>query len=83
MPLILRSALMKIASTSATVMHNIIKIGRSNLNHVNEFVSVTKFTKKNEISEKMKTQSTLSKILRRSEEITASCFSSVFERSIE
>ena len=66
MPLILSSALMKIASTSATVMHNIIDTGRSNLNHVNEFVSVTKFTKKNEIAEKIKTQSTLSKTLRKS-----------------
>ena len=66
MPLILSSALMKIASNSATVMHNIIDIGRSNLNHVNEFVSVTKFTKDNEIAEKIKTQSTLSKTLRKS-----------------
>ena len=66
MPLILSSALMKIASNSTTVMHNIIDIGRSNLNHVNEFVSVTKFTKENEIAEKIKTQSTLSKTLRKS-----------------
>ena len=50
---------------------------------MNEFVPVTKLTKENEIAEKMKSQKTLSKALRKSKEITNRVLSSVFERSIE
>ena len=50
---------------------------------MNEFVPVTKLTKENEIAEKMKSQLTLSKALRKSKEITNRVLSSVFERSIE
>ena len=55
------------------------------MNHLNEFASVTKLTKKNEIPEKMLSQSTLSKALRKSKEITVTGLSlqSVFERSVE
>ena len=50
---------------------------------MNEFVSITKLIKANEISEKKESQPTLSKALRKSKEITARGLSSVFERSIE
>ena len=50
---------------------------------MNEFVPVTKLTKENEIAEKMKSQLTLAKALRKSKEITNRVLSSVFERSIE
>ena len=60
-----------------------LDIDSSKLNHVNEFVPVTKLTKENEIAEKMKSQLTLSKALRKSKEITNRVLSSVFERSIE
>ena len=60
-----------------------LDIGGSNLNHVNEFVTKTKLTNENEISEKTKSQSTLSKTLRKSKEITARGLPSLFEGSIE
>ena len=53
------------------------------MNHVNKFVPLTKIAKKNEILEKMKFQSSLSKALRKSKQITARGFSSVFGRSIK
>ena len=51
--------------------------------HINEIVPITKLTKANEIAEKRKSQSTLSKALPKSKEITARGLSSVFERSLE
>ena len=60
-----------------------LDFGGSNLNHVNEFVPKTKLTNENEISEKTKSQSTLSKTLRKSKEITARGLPSLSERSIE
>ena len=50
------------------------------MNHVNELIPVTGLTKKNEISEKLKSQSTQSKALRKAKEIAARGLSSVFER---
>ena len=50
------------------------------MNHVNEFIPVTKFTKKNEVPERPKFLSTQSKALRKAEESAAKGLSIVFER---
>ena len=51
------------------------------MNHVNEFILASKLTKENEITEKLKSQSTQSKALRKAKEIAATVLSSVFQRS--
>lgn len=53
------------------------------MNHVNEFIPVTKLMKKNEIPEKMKSYFTLSEALTKLKEINARNFPSVFGKSIE
>ena len=53
------------------------------MNHVNEFIPVNKFTKENDIPEKIYSQFTLSKALIKSKEITARDLYEAFEKSIE
>ena len=60
-----------------------LDIGGTNLNHVNQFILLTKLTKENEIPEKMKSQPTLSKTFRKSKEINVKGLSSVLKTSIE
>ena len=58
-----------------------LDIDGSSLSLVNKFIYVTDLTKQNEISEKLKSQSTQSKTLGKTEEIGARGFSRAFEKS--
>ena len=58
-----------------------LDIDGSNLNHVNEFVPVTKRMQKNEIPEKLKSLFTQLKALRKLKEKAARGLSSVFKKS--